>query len=180
MVATMAVYIDLNTVRARLVADPQDYRWSGYGQAIAGKRRAREGLRVVMAGATRQVPDQLSCTQALAQYRQWLFGQGEVDFKPAPGEPEPAGFSREKVAAVIAQRGRVPLAEYLRLRVRYFADGLVLGSRGFVDAIFVAFRERFGARRQDGARRMRGVASDQLYALRDLRVRYRLFFDNLI
>ena len=31
VVATMAAYIDLNPVRARLVADPQDYRWSGYG-----------------------------------------------------------------------------------------------------------------------------------------------------
>jgi REP element-mobilizing transposase RayT len=170
VVATMAAYIDLNPVRAGLVNDPQDYRWSGYGEAMAGKRRAREGLRVVIAGTTRQSPDQVSCGQALAQYRQWLFGQGEVDFKPAPGEPEPAGFSREEVAAVIAQKGRVPVADYLRLRVRYFADGLVLGSRGFVNEIFVTFRDRFGPRRKDGARRMRGVDAP-LYAMRDLRVR---------
>jgi len=58
------------------------------------------------------------------------------------------GFSREEVAAVIAQKGRVPVADYLRLRVRYFADGLVLGSRGFVNEMFVAFRDRFGPRRK--------------------------------
>jgi len=32
VVATMAAYIDLNPVRAKLVVDPQDYRWSGMGR----------------------------------------------------------------------------------------------------------------------------------------------------
>jgi len=30
--------------------DPADYRWSGYGEAVAGVRRAREGLRLVVFG----------------------------------------------------------------------------------------------------------------------------------
>jgi REP element-mobilizing transposase RayT len=30
---TMALYIDLNPVRAGLVDDPKDYRWTGYGEA---------------------------------------------------------------------------------------------------------------------------------------------------
>jgi hypothetical protein len=55
--------------------------------------------------------------------------------------------------------------------VRYFADGLVLGTRQFVDTMFVTFRERFGPHRKDGARRLKGVQSHQLYALRDLQVR---------
>ena len=44
----MASYIDLNPVRAGIVKDPADYRWSGYGEAVAGKKAAREGLRLVM------------------------------------------------------------------------------------------------------------------------------------
>ncbi|MFT4901938.1 MAG: putative transposase [Lentimonas sp.] len=32
---TMAAYIDLNPVRAGLVEDPKDYRFSGYGEAVA-------------------------------------------------------------------------------------------------------------------------------------------------
>ncbi|MFT5188909.1 MAG: hypothetical protein ACI9DF_001628 [Verrucomicrobiales bacterium] len=35
---TMAAYIDLNPVRAGLVNDPKDYRWSGYGEAVAGNK----------------------------------------------------------------------------------------------------------------------------------------------
>ena len=41
---TMAAYIDLNPVRAGMVEDPADYRWSGYAEAMAGKARSRRGL----------------------------------------------------------------------------------------------------------------------------------------
>ena len=45
---TMAAYIDLNPVRAGMVDDPKDYRWCSYAEAVAGKKRAREGLQRVM------------------------------------------------------------------------------------------------------------------------------------
>ena len=35
-VRTMAAYIDLNPVRAGMVADPAAYRWSSYGEAVGG------------------------------------------------------------------------------------------------------------------------------------------------
>jgi len=35
---TMAAYIDLNPVRAGIVEDPAEYRWCGYGEAVAGGR----------------------------------------------------------------------------------------------------------------------------------------------
>ena len=41
---TMAAYIDLNPVRAGMVEDPKDYRWCGYGEAMGGGQRARQGL----------------------------------------------------------------------------------------------------------------------------------------
>ena len=40
----MAASIDLNPVRAGLVKNPKDYRQSGYGEAMAGKRLRRAGL----------------------------------------------------------------------------------------------------------------------------------------
>ena len=40
---TMAAYIELNPVRAGMVEDPADYRWSGYAEAMAGKARSRRG-----------------------------------------------------------------------------------------------------------------------------------------
>jgi hypothetical protein len=60
----------------------------------------------------------------------------------------------------------------LRCRVRYFTDGAVIGSKVFVNEAFANARERFGAKRRDGARRMRGeaaAAARLLWSLRDLR-----------
>ncbi len=46
----MAAYIDLNPVRAGIVKDPADYRWSGYAEAVAGRKTARMGLKKVVMG----------------------------------------------------------------------------------------------------------------------------------
>lgn len=56
--------------------------------------------------------------------------------------------------------------------VSYFPDGGVIGSR-VVNEVFLWARERFGAKRKDGARRMRrsGAAAKTLWSLRNLRVR---------
>ncbi len=42
--AVVAAYIDLNPVRAGLVQDPKEYRFSGYGEALGGSRRAQAGI----------------------------------------------------------------------------------------------------------------------------------------
>lgn len=60
----------------------------------------------------------------------------------------------------------------LRCRIRYFTDGAVIGSRSFVNDAFEGARARFGPKRKDGARRMRGragPAAGVLWSLRDLR-----------
>jgi hypothetical protein len=66
------------------------------------------------------------------------------------------------------------LSQVVRYRIRTFTDGAVLGGRGFVDEVFRACRDRFGARRKDGARAPRGAAAPAkgvLWTPRDLRVR---------
>ncbi len=64
------------------------------------------------------------------------------------------------------------LTKMLFCRIRYFADGAVIGSKEFVNEAFVSARDRFGPKRKDGARRMRGEAASagvSLWSLRDLR-----------
>jgi hypothetical protein len=43
--SAMSVYIDLNAVRAGIVKDPKDYRYCGYGEAVAGNRHPHARLR---------------------------------------------------------------------------------------------------------------------------------------
>jgi hypothetical protein len=62
----------------------------------------------------------------------------------------------------------------LRSRVRYFTDGAVIGGKEFVNETFAGARERFGPKRKDGARSMRGSgtgAKGMLWSMRDLRIR---------
>jgi len=74
------------------------------------------------------------------------------------------------VAAVWAAGGKLTLAQLLRCRVRYFSDGLAVGSRGFVEAFFQSMRSGFSARRKSGARKMEGGDWEGLHAARALKV----------
>jgi hypothetical protein len=165
---TMAAYIDLNPVRAGLVRDPKEYRFCGYGAALGGNQPARQGLRRLMQAVTGG--DQFSWTEAQTVYRQRLYIQGRQKGVDPEGRPIRQGFSPEAVAAVVESGGTLPLHEVLRCRVRYFSDGLVLGSRAFVDGVFARYRCHFGAKRQSGARAMRFGEWQKLCTLRDLRL----------
>jgi putative transposase len=47
--AAVAAYIELNPVRAGLCADPKDYRYSGYAEALAkGSLLARQAIRTIL------------------------------------------------------------------------------------------------------------------------------------
>ncbi len=87
------------------------------------------------------------------------------------------GMRKEDVEAergLLEKTGDVAFGKMLRHRVRYFTDGAVLGSRGFVDGVFRLCRDRFGPRRVSGARKMRGnaaAAAGVLWTVRDLKKR---------
>ncbi len=181
---TMAAYIDLNPVRAGMVADPADYRWSSYGEAVGGGpkgngKKSREGLvRACMshhgagfeAEKWKEVSRIYRRTLGLALERK--NGRAEVEkgvLRPPMNEAE---------ALEAADNGTVlpdlKMAVMLRFRVRYFTDGAVIGSKNFVNEAFTATRERFTEKRKDGARRMKGngkAAAGVLWTVRDLRVR---------
>ena len=180
---TMAAYIDLNPVRAGMVSDPAEYRWSSYGEAVGGGpkgngKKARAGLvRACMghhgAGFEAEKWKEISRiyrrTMGLALGRK--SGRAEVE----KGVVRPQMNSAEALEA--EENGTVlpdlKMAAMLRCRVRYFTDGGVIGSKAFVNEAFAAARERFTAKRKDGARRMKGngrAAAGVLWSVRDLRV----------
>lgn len=169
--SSASTYLDLNPVRAALVDDPKDYTWSGYGEAVAGEKGARVGLRRVVEGMAGSDPG-WNEEEMLARYRIELHIRGDQanEATDQDGKPARRGIAHEAVLRVLAEGGKLTKGEYLRCRVRYFSDGDVLGSREYVEAMFKACRERFGPRRKTGARRMRGVADDDLYVARALRV----------
>ena len=113
----MAAYIELNPVRAGMVADPADYRWSGYSEAMAGKARSRRGLvRIIgqMAWPRESAADAkpwgtdafpaLVERRALVFYRAILGGQGAAR-KREDGTVVRRGLS-EKVREKLTRKSR--------------------------------------------------------------------------
>jgi hypothetical protein len=151
-----------------MVEDPKDYRWSGYGAAMGGDGKAIDGIREIEQAAKNTVAEGLGVLEA---YRVMLYGRGVERGMAEDGTAMRKGFTREESRGWSSPGGRLPRVDYLRLRVRYFTDGAVIGSREYVNEVFTSLRERFGAKRRTGARLMRGLAGEEkLYALRDLRV----------
>jgi REP element-mobilizing transposase RayT len=183
---TMAAYIDLNPVRAGMVKDPAEYRWSSYGEAMGGGtkgngKKAREGLvRACMShlGAGFEAE---KWKDAAKVYRQMMG----LALQRKSGEAELTAEKQALRAKIIgelkptAQDNGTVLPELdftamLHCRIRYFSDGAVIGSKAFVNEAFTASRERFSASRKDGARRMKGTgapAAVVLWSVRNLRVR---------
>jgi len=174
---TVAAYIDLNPVRAGLVARPEDYRWSGYGEAMSagrGGRRAREGLGAIGREAL-ESPGLIPSWKTIQhRYRRLLYTEGvEVRGDEVTGDGARRGIRREEVDRVVEGCAPSSKPEILRRRVRYFTDGAVLGSTAFLERVFQRLQAegRVGAKRRSGARRMRGAEWGNLRVLRDLQVR---------
>ena len=109
---TMAAYIDLAPVRAKLVEDPKDYRFSGYGEAIAGLESARQNL-CVLARA-------LNWDDAFALYRSYLLPESEE------------GINLEQIKEALELDQTLSLHEFLRCDVSCFSNGLAFGSETFI------------------------------------------------
>jgi putative transposase len=177
--AMMAAYIDLNPVRANVVADPKDYRWCGYAEAVAGVKMAQEGMQIAAeaqrsaSGVNIAKVAKITRKEAAQEYRKLMLTWGQDRGEKADGKPVKRGFDKARAKKELARGGRLGRAELLRCRVRYFTDGAVIGGKAFVNEVFSAMKERFGPNRKDGARRMRGLdaasADEQVFSLRDLK-----------
>ncbi|MFC7339262.1 transposase [Haloferula chungangensis] len=183
----MAAYIDLNPVRAGICEDPADYRWCNYAEALAGGQLARQAVSFLNSLAphggllpANQRPR--THKEGLQRWRCWLFGLPESEAGQAEQldrEKTRAGSAtirdrvpRKAALDVLAKGGRLDRATYLRCRIRYFTDGLVIGHRDFVEQAFAACRDHFSQGRKKAARPMRGLElapkPERLYAARQL------------
>jgi len=179
-----SAYIDLNPLRAGIVKDPVDYRWCSYAEAVSGQRLAKRGVLAVMnvreLGIKEEIDASMTQTEALRVYRMLLAEEGqenghEEGDQLIPGQSveklkkRQKGFCKEEVEKILESKGKLSWAQVLRCRTRYFCDGLVIGSKEFIDDYFTGLKARTGAyeKRETGARKMK-VAGEQLHTMRNL------------
>ena len=183
---TLAAYIDLNPVRAGMVEDPAEYRWSGYGEAVGGGnkgngKKAREGLVRAYLCHNGTGFDSGKWRDVSRGYRRLLgMALERKSGRSTAGDSTNATEGKNQNEAETLESGEtghvlkeLSVAKILSHRVRYFTDGAVIGSREFVNHAFAASRERFSSKRKDGARKIRDLppeAKGHLWSMRDLRV----------
>jgi REP element-mobilizing transposase RayT len=182
---TIAAYIDLNPVRAGMVKDPADYRWSSYGEAIGGGpkgngKKARAGLVRALRAHLGVAADAGFWANDVSREYSKILMAGAAEKQEARVNRDGSTVSKQtrkgmaaaESAREIARDGEISLGKMLRCRIRYFTDGAVIGSRIFVNDTFDGAKERFGPKRKDGARKLRGsaaAAAGVLWGMRDLR-----------
>ena len=158
LLETVAAYIDLNPMRAGLVADPKDYRFCGYAEAVAGNSTAQAGIISVTGGPT--------WPEAQARYRETLFAIG------ATPRDNATSINSADLQRVLHSRGRLSLTTLVRCRLRYLSDGAILGTRAFVVLQIEALRRKTGRPSPVAPYSLSGPDdNDEITALRKVRLR---------
>ena len=122
LVGLIAAYIDLNAVRAGLADLPENYRWCGYTEALAGKEDLRRALAACFPAAK-------DTAEALACYRLLMLGKGAG----AKGDGTGARIDPEALLEAVNNGGELQPHELLRLRARFLTEGRALGSREWLE-----------------------------------------------
>ncbi|QQL45050.1 transposase [Sulfuriroseicoccus oceanibius] len=178
----VALYIELNPVRAGLVDDPVAYRWCGWAEAeVGGSRRARRGICKAVdcpVDSWERGDD-----RARETYRKLIAYVIERElaarYEEARSAVERGEATREQRLLVRAGRPEVDseqpgVTKYLLRRTRYFSDSVVIGTKSFVEHAHERYAECFSPRRKTFATKMRDprgdgrIADEAHYTLKNL------------
>ena len=107
----------------------------------------------------------ISWKEISQQYRKYLFVQGSLKTKTK----QPAFDLATAQTVVDQQKSQLPLPERLRCRIRYFTDGVILGSQAFVESHFYKLKHKLGYQRRRLATRITALgAADTFWLFCDL------------
>jgi putative transposase len=173
-VARVMAYITLNAVRAWIVDDPAEYRWSGYAERMA-KGQLREKDRDLalylqqelgMSDGMLQGPDKAVMRRVWKRFRTGLLGSRMKRDKGSAG----GDFNSETLAELLNASNKPLELEWpdlLKLKARFITKGVALGSQAFVEDVIEEFFGQLGYRRKHTAQEAR--AWDQDYCLKNYR-----------
>jgi len=148
-------YIDLNPVRAGLVARPEEYRWNSIGYHVSGNKDDLLSLDFGL----REFGVQGS-EERLRRYRRFLYETGAVD----DGK---GAVIDEKI--VEKERGRdfqLTRAKRFSYRTRYFTDAGIIGGKEFVLETYRKVKERFQNKKEKIPKPVAGL--NGIYSLKRL------------
>ena len=122
-------YISLNPVRAGLVNDPAEYRWSGYGAACAGDEVAKSALLSKFGGRRKSDVERWRAFRAMITSAAARVGETvSASAKNAGKGVEPVGTGKARTVA------RQKVVTGPECRNRNVSRGVAFGSEAFVSA----------------------------------------------
>ncbi len=147
-------YIDLNPVRADLVKRPEDYRWCSLAYHLGtGNRDNFLSTDLGMAAFTNR-----GYQERIALYRAYVYEKGGLT------NGSVGVISQEVLTEERKKEYRPTRRDVFRYRIRYFTDGLIIGSRNFVRETAEKIREVLGLKRERRPRKVGPV--EGLYSFR--------------
>jgi hypothetical protein len=149
-------YIDLNPVRAGLVARPEEYRWNSIGYHV--QTNNKEDFLSLDFGL-REFGVK-SDTERLRRYRRFLYETGAMD-KGKGAQIEQQVVEKERKNDFQLARTRC-----FMYRTRYFTDSGIIGGKAFVSETYQKVKETFQAKRDKIPKPISGLSG--IYSLKRL------------
>ena len=156
-------YIEMNPVRAGLARTPADYRFGSFGRwSATGKHPFADAVTRRLLPTLRGLLQVESLVEVKTELQKEFAGMAATEAHQAPEQIE---------AAVAVAAEKEPFSTRLDRRVRYWVDGLVIGSDLFVRNTLASSRGRLKLAKR---RLVRARTADRqpvpLYCFRQLRV----------
>ncbi|UCD81578.1 MAG: hypothetical protein JSW26_09200 [Desulfobacterales bacterium] len=152
-------YIDLNPLRAGLVKRPEQYRWNSLGYHV--QTNNRENFLSTDFGLKEF--NVKSKKERIRRYRRYVYEAGAL------GQPEKANVKIIEAKVLENEHRRdfeLSKSDRFRYRTRYFTDSGIIGSKEFVAANYLRFKNLFHSKHEKKPKPIKGL--DRMYSLKRL------------
>ncbi|MFC1862693.1 transposase [Thermodesulfobacteriota bacterium] len=150
-------YIDLNPVRAGIVKKPEAYRWSSLGYHVQAKNA--EGFLSLDFGLKEF--GYKNKKERLAHYRCFVYEKGGLVKKVVRSQKSEVSLKSEKKPEM-----DLKTIDRFRYRTRYFTDSGIIGTKDYVERIYIQFKDHFSSKHEKLPKTIKGL--DGIFSLKRL------------
>jgi REP element-mobilizing transposase RayT len=152
-------YIDLNPLRAGIVKQPEEYRWSSIGYHIQTNNKDKFlstdfGLKEFNVKSKKE---------RIRRYRRYVYEAGAVD---RPDKMKAKVIDDKVVAKERKKDFEINRISRFRYRTRYFTDSGIIGSKEFVAENYQRFKHLFFSKHDKKPKPIKGL--EGMYSLKRL------------
>jgi REP element-mobilizing transposase RayT len=160
-------YIELNPIRAGIVQIPEEYRWCSLSMRMFASESnqflSEDGLEV----------EGMPKKEQIRYLRQFIYECGNMQVEKSDVFDEVISKKTARISDEILEKEEtkgfsVKTNEYVRGRVRYFTDGVALGSQSFIQSIYHRFGGTVIGKKDRKAHKT--TLGDHLLSIRKLRI----------